>query len=144
MQNSIQTFLVMIGSVAVASLLAMPTEAAAQGSWTNNSEASLTGVDYENHLIMALIKEPGRGPAARRLRKDRPATFQFNPDSAAGDETIVMIDGKRGELADIPENATVHIHWRPLDNNPSAYQMSTLKVVYFSEGKLAERRESAE
>jgi hypothetical protein len=144
MRNSIRAILVTIGSVAVASLLAMPTEAAAQGRWTNNSEANWISFDLKSNLIMARVKHAGRGPDVRRLRKDRPATFRFNLDSAAGEKTIIMVDGKEGDFAGIPENAIVHIHWKPVDDNPTAYEMFVVKVVYFSEAKLAERKESAE
>lgn len=144
MQNSIQTFLVVVGSVVAASWLAMPTETAAQGRWTNNTEVSWISADHENHLISALVKEPGRGPDVRRLRTDRPATFRFNLDSTAGDKTMVMIDGEEGDLADIPENATVHFHWKPIGNDRAAYGMFVSKIVYFTKEKLAERKASTE
>jgi len=142
MQNSIQSILAIIGSAAVVWLVAMPTEIAAQGRWTNNTEARWGGFDPETELITATVKAPGRGPHVRRLRKDRLATFEFDADGAGGEKTIVMIDGEEAALTDIPEEATVHIHWRPIGN--SSYRMFVFKIVYFSEEKLAERRESAE
>ncbi len=144
MQNSIQTFLAVVGSVVAALSLAMPTETAAQGRRANNSEASWISADLETHFIKALVKEPGRGPDVRRLRSDRVATFRFNLDSTAGEKTMVMIDGKEGDLADIPENATVHFHWNSIGNDRAAYGMFVYKIVYFTEEKLAERKESTE
>jgi hypothetical protein len=147
MQNSIHTILaVTIGSaiVAVPGSAAMPTEAASQNRWTNNSEVNWIGYDLETDLIQVRVKQAGRGPDVRRLRKDRVVTFKFDVDGAAGDKTIVMIDGEEGELAEIPENAIVHIHWKPFGDDPRAYGMFVVKVVYFSEEKLAQRKESAE
>lgn len=144
MQNSIRTFLVVVGSVAATSLLAMPTQTAAQGRWTNNSEASWISADPETHLISVLVKEPGRGPDVRRLRTDRPATFRFNLDSTAGDTTMVMIDGEEGDLTDIPEDATVHFHWKPIGDERASYGMFVYKIVYFSKERLEERKASTE
>jgi hypothetical protein len=142
MQIAIQTIVAVVGSMSVAWLVAMPAEVAAQGRWTNNSEVQWVSFDLDTQLIKALVKTPGRGPDVRRLRKDRPATFQLDLEGASGAKTVIMIDGEEGELAGIPELATVHIHWKPFDDN--SYRMRVSKVVYFSAEKLAQREESDE
>ena len=142
MQNSIRNILAIVGSVAVAWLVAMPSEAAAQARRTNNSEATWLSFDLETKLIMAHVSNPGMGPDVRRLRKDRPATFKFDVDGASGGEMIIMIDGEEAEFAEIPENAVVHLHWRPIENDP--YAMFVTRIVYLSEEELAKRKEPAE
>ncbi len=119
----------------------MPTEVAAQGLWTNRTEADWISFDLKTQLISAIVKQPGRGPDIRRLRKEQPATFKFDADGADGDQTVIMVDGEESELSEIPERATVHIYWRSIDKD--RYGMFAFKVVYLSEEMLAEQEAAA-
>ena len=142
MQNSIQTILAIVGSAAVAWLVATPIEAAAQDSWANNTEAVWIGFDLETKLILVNVRRLGRGPDVLRLKKDRPATFKFDVSGAGGGKTVIMIDDEEAELAEIPENAIVRIHWRPIEND--RYAMFATKIVYVSKEERIRRKESAE
>jgi hypothetical protein len=142
MQNSIPTLCAIFGSAAMAWLVAMPIEARAQPDWINNSEAAWIRFDLEAERFWVNVRKLGRGPNVRRLRKDRPATFKFDVGGAGSGKTIVMIDDEKGGIADIPENAVVQIHWRPIEND--RYGMFATKIVYSSDEEPETPKEPAE
>jgi hypothetical protein len=106
----------LIAAIAVALTLSLvgPTSANAQGkAKSTQTEAEWIKFDPEAKTVTVKVKKPGRGKDAKRLKKNKEATFNVKPEGSVLTRTTVSINGMKAELSDLPAGKTVNIYWRP-------------------------------
>jgi hypothetical protein len=105
-----------LAALAVVCLLWAAPQAHAQKAKSTQTEATWVEFDAEKNTVTVRVRKPGKGatpPRHLKLRKGREATFNVKPTGSVLTRTSVAINGKRGELADIPTGKRVNIYWIP-------------------------------
>jgi len=134
-----ESWIVALASIASVALVGamLPATAFAAGKSTQ-TEALWVKFDPEGQTVTVKVKKPGSGKDAKKLKRGAEATFNVKVAGSVLTKTTVSINGKRGELAEIPEGKTVNIYWRPDEND--ATKMFARKIdVIFSEAEWEER-----
>lgn len=85
---------------------------AAAPSKSTKTEAEWIKFDPEAKTVTAKVTKPGRGKNAKLLKRNMEAVFAVKPEGSVLTRTTVSINGRKGELADIPEGKIVIIYWR--------------------------------
>jgi hypothetical protein len=77
------------------------------------TEATFVKFDAEANTVTVKVKKPGRKVKVKEamLKRGKEASFDVKPEGSILVRTSVAINGKKGELADIPEGKTVNIYW---------------------------------
>ena len=70
---------------------------------------------------------------ALKLKKGKEASFNVIPEGSILKRTSVAINGKKGELKDIPEGKTVNIYWVPDPKDPSKRFARKIDVILSEE-----------
>ncbi len=129
--------LVGIAAVAVVSLVAAAPDAQAQRkSKSTQSEAKWIKFDPETNQVTVKVTKPGKGakpPKELKLKRGKEASFKVKPTGSILARTSVAINGRKGELADIPEGKTVNIYWVPDENDKTARFARKIDVILSDE-----------
>jgi hypothetical protein len=123
----------LVGALALSAFIfaASADVAQAKGKSTQ-TQAVWVSFDPDGQTVTVKVKKPGRGKDAKRLKRGKKATFNVKVEGSVLTKTTVSVNGKRGELAEIPEGKTVFVYWRPDEKDDK--QMFARKVdVIFSE-----------
>ena len=110
-----RTFVGLAALGAVCLLWAAP-QAHAQKAKSTQTEAVWIKFAPETYTVTVQVTKPGKGaipPRHLKLRKGREATFNVRPTGSVLSRTSVAINGKKGEMADIPAGKRVNIYWIP-------------------------------
>jgi hypothetical protein len=77
------------------------------------TEATFVKFDAEAKTVTVKVKKPGRKVEQKEamLKRGKEASFDVTPEGSILTRTSVAINGKKGELTDIPEGKTVNIYW---------------------------------
>lgn len=108
--------LVSIGAVAAF------RDASAAESKTTQTEGTWVSYDPATKTIKIRVKKPGKGaqpPAKLKLSTGKEAEFRVVPEGSVLARTTVSINGRKGELTDIPAGKTVNVYWIPDPENPA-------------------------
>ena len=111
---------------------ALSATAAAKGKSTK-TEAEWIKFDPEANTITAKVRVPGRGKAAKMLKRNQEAVFAVKPEGSVLTRTSVSINGRKGDLTDIPEGKTVNVYWRPDEKDPSILHARKIDVLHESD-----------
>jgi len=119
---------------AVLTLLA-PTLAFAQKgkSKSTQTEARWVSFDPAAKTVVAKVQKPGKGPNKKMMKKNKETTFRVVPEGSILKRTSVAVNGKKGELADIPEGKQVNIYWVPDEENEGGFFARKIDVVMSEE-----------
>lgn len=105
-----------LAALAVACLLWVAPQAHAQKARSTQTEAVWVKFDAEANTVTVKVRKPGKGadpPRHLKLKKGREATFNVKPTGSVLTRTSVAINGRKGDIADIPVGKTVNIYWIP-------------------------------
>ena len=102
------------------------------------TEAEWISFDAEANTVTVKVKKPGRGKAAKGLKRGREASFNVKPEGSVLTRTTVAVNGRKAELTDIPAGKTVNIYWIPDAKDKEARFARKIDVI-FSEAELEER-----
>ena len=105
---------------------------------STQTEAIWKSFDPEGQTVTVKVKKPGRGKDAKRLKRGKEATFKVKVEGSVLVRTTVSVNGKKGELSEIPEGKTVYVYWRPDEKDPEAMYARKIDVI-FSQKELEER-----
>jgi hypothetical protein len=108
--------LVGVAAAAFVCLAGVAPEARAQKAKSTQTEAKWVGFDLEAKTVTVKVTKPGKGatpPKHLALKKGREASFNVKPEGSVLTRTSVAINGKRGELSEIPAGKTVNVYWIP-------------------------------
>jgi hypothetical protein len=122
--------------------VAAPGAFAKEAKSTRN-EAELVKYDAEAKTVTMKIKKVGLGPDAKSLKVGQQAVFKVKPEGTVLTRTSVAINGKKGELKDIPVGKTVLVYWIPDTADPKARFARKIDVI-LSEQELDEKYGAAE
>jgi hypothetical protein len=126
-----------LAAVGLLAIVAAPALAVPGGKSTQ-TEAIWKSFDAEAQTVTVKVKKPGRGKDAKLLKRGREATFKVKVEGSVLVRTTVAVNGKKGELHEIPEGKTVYIYWRPDEKDPKAKFARKIDVI-FSQEELEER-----
>ncbi len=136
MQTWIRRTLVGIAAAAVVSLVAATPDAQAQKSKSTQSEAKWIKFDPETNQVTVKVTKPGKGakpPKELKLKRGKEASFKVIPTGSILTRTSVAINGKKGELSDIPAGKTVNIYWIPDKDDKTARFARKIDVILSDE-----------
>ncbi len=138
-QDLTRRWAVIVGTLALsASVASVAPDVAEAAGKSTQTQAVWGSFDPEGQTVTVKVKKPGRGKDAKRLKRGKKATFNVKVEGSVLTKTTVAINGKRGELAEIPEGKTVYVYWRPDEKDDT--KMFARKVdVIFSEAEWEER-----
>jgi len=114
--------------------IASPDRAEAKGKVKSvQTEAQWVEYDTAAKTVTAKVKKPGRGKDAKKLKKNKEATWAVKPEGSVLTRTTVSVNGVKGELGDIPKGKTVNIYWRPDEQDPSVLRARKIDVILSDE-----------
>jgi hypothetical protein len=122
----------------VASVAAAPAARAQDHQKSTSNEATWVKYDATAKTVTVKITKHGKGPNREMVHVGTETTFDVIPTGSILKRTIVKINGKKGELTDIPEGKTVLIYWVPDPDKKGAMLARSIDVV-FSEDELNKR-----
>jgi hypothetical protein len=124
-------------ALAAACLLAAPAALAAEDkAKSTQSEGKWVKFDAASNTVTLKITKEGKGakpPADLKVKKGREATFKVNPTGSVLTKTSVAINGKKGEITDIPEGKTVNVYWVQDQSDPKSRFAKKIDVILSDE-----------
>jgi len=126
---------------AVAAALYLAVAGAALGAdedkaKSTQSEGKLVKYDAATSMVTIKITKEGKGakPApGLEVKKGRDATFRIQPTGSVLARTSVAINGKKGEITDIPEGKTVLVYWVKDEKDPKGRFARKIDVILSDE-----------
>jgi hypothetical protein len=121
-------------ALAFAFTIASPDRALAKSKVKSvQTEALWVAFDSEAKTVTAKVVKAGRGKDAKKLKKNKEATWAVVPEGSVLVRTTVAINGVKGELGDIPAGKTVNIYWRPDEKDPTILRARKIDVILSDE-----------
>ena len=124
-------------ALAAACLLASPAALAAdEKAKSTQTEGKWVKFDAASNVVTLKITKESKGakpPADLQVKKGREATFKVNPTGSVLSRTSVAINGKKGEVTDIPEGKTVNIYWVQDQTDPKSRFARKIDVILSDE-----------
>lgn len=106
--------------------LALATSVATPAFAQSKTKSVQTEAEWVNfnpcaNTVTAKVKKPGRGkvPKELKLKSGKEAEWNVIPEGSILNRTSVSLNGKKGELTDIPVGKTVNIYWIPDKKDPT-------------------------
>jgi len=117
------------------SLLLVPAAAFAQKgkAKSTQTEARWISFDAAAKTVVVKVQKPGKGPNKKMMKKNKEATFRVVPEGSILKRTSVAVNGKKGEITDIPEGKQVNIYWVPDEENDGGFFARKIDVVLSEE-----------
>jgi len=124
-------------ALACAGLLAASAAVAAdEKAKSTQSEGKWVKFDAAANTVTVKITKEGKGakpPAEVAVKKGREASFKVNPTGSVLSRTSVAINGKKGEISDIPEGKTVLVYWVQDEKDPKSRFARKIDVILSDE-----------
>ena len=121
-------------ALAVALCLGISTSAGAQAKGKSiKTEAEFIAYDADKQAVLVKVKKPGSGKEAKKLKRNKKAAFNVEPEGSVLTRTTVAIQGRKAELTDIPAGKTVNIYWRPDEKDEDARFARKIDVILSDE-----------
>jgi hypothetical protein len=124
--------------VAVLLMAAPALEASAAEKKSTRNEAEWVKYDAAAKTVTLKVKKAGLGPGAAKLKVGQQAVFKVKPEGSVLSRTSVAVNGKKGELTDIPVGKTVLVYWVPDATDAKALFARKIDVI-MSEQELDEK-----
>lgn len=135
-QIRIHPVLATLAALSIAFVSATP--ALAQKAKSTQNEATWVGYDEAAKTVTLEIKNNGRGPNSKMIKRGQTVTFNVKPTGSVLTRTSVAINGMKGELTDISEGKSVLIYWVPEKDKKGEFFARKIDVV-LSEEELNRR-----
>lgn len=131
-----------VAAFACGLVLALSWSAAAQAqrkpSKSTQTEAEFIKFDAAANTITVKVKDPGKGPNARKLKSNHEVVFNVKPEGSVLTRTSVAVNGVKGELKEIPPGKQINVYWVPDEHKPGEYFARKVDVV-LSDKEMEER-----
>ncbi len=127
-----------VGILAAAALAGSLLPGTAHAGKSTQTEAIWVSFDADGSTVTVKVKKPGSSKDAKRLKRGEEATFNVTISGSVLTKTTVSVNGKRGELHEIPAGKTVNVYWRPDEKDDSKMFARKIDVI-FSEAEFEER-----
>lgn len=123
-----------LAALALVALPSGPGHAQSKGK-SIQTEADWVAYDADAQQITVKVLKTGKGKDASLIKRGKEAVFQVKAEGTVLSKTVVKVNGKAGELTDIPAGKRVLIYWQAKEGKPFARSID----VVFSEEELNER-----
>lgn len=131
-------------ALGVALGLAVASDAVAQKKTkSTQTEAEFLSFDPAAKTIKVKVKSPGKGPGAKKMKRNAEVVFNVKPEGSVLTRTSVAVNGVKGELSEIPPGKEVNVYWVPDENKKGEFFARKVDVV-LSEEELEARYGSEE
>ncbi|MGH0034829.1 MAG: hypothetical protein ACQGVK_07350 [Myxococcota bacterium] len=139
MTNRIHRVVAVAAFAAAIAALGLAGTASAAGK-SIQTEAEWVSFDSESNTITVKVRKPGKRIKDKEiaLRKGKEASFDVKPEGSVLTRTTVKINGRRGELTDIPAGKRLNIYW-VVDETKSTKRFARTIDMILSEEELNER-----
>jgi len=127
-----------VSMLAAAALVGSLLPGTAQAGKSTQTQAVWVSFDPEASTVTVKVKKAGSGKDAKRLKRGKKAIFNVKIGGSVLTKTTVAINGKRGELDEIPEGKTVNIYWQPDEKIPGQRWAKKIDLILSTE-ELMER-----
>lgn len=127
---AVLAFVVSVAAGSAARAYTHAKSTANEGTWVKYDASAKT--------VTVKITKHGKGPNRSKIHVGRQVTFNVIPTGSILKRTVVKINGKAGQLSDIPQGKTVMVYWIPDPNNKGQFFARSIDVV-FSEEELNKR-----
>jgi len=107
-------------------------------SKSTQTEAEWIAYDAEAEEVRVMVKKPGQGPDAGKMKKNKEVAFKVKAEGSVLTRTTVTINGQKADLAEIPAGKSVYVYWRPDEKERKVYHARKIDVI-FSERELEEK-----
>jgi hypothetical protein len=125
-----------IAAAAAWVMVAAPALAAEEKAKSTQTEGKWIKYDAAAGTVTVKVTKEGKGakpPKELALKKGREATFKVNPTGSVLSRTSVAINGKKGEITDIPEGKTVNVYWVQDQSDPKLRFARKIDVILSDE-----------
>ncbi len=95
------------------SSVAGPVAAQKKKSKSIQTEAQWVAYDADEARVTVKVKKAGRGNKDKGVRTGKKVEFNVRAAGSILVRTTVAINGRKGELVDIPAGKTVNVYWVP-------------------------------
>jgi anti-sigma factor RsiW len=123
-------------AAALCLVVAGPALAADDKAKSTQSEGKLVKYDAATSTVTIKITKEGKGATPAKgleVKKGRDAAFRVQPTGSVLARTSVAINGKKGEITDIPEGKTVLVYWVQDEKDPKNRFARKIDVILSDE-----------
>lgn len=112
---------------------------------TIQTEAQWVSFDADSNTITVKVRKPGKKVKDKEIaiRKGKEATFDVIPTGSVLTRTTVKVNGRKGELTDIPPGKIVNVYWL-VDEAKSTKRFARSIDLILSEAEIEARSEVVE
>ena len=122
-----------LAGLALVFVTAVATDASAQRkAKSTQTEARFIKFDAEKKTVSVKAAK-SKGPNKKMLKKGKEATFNVIPEGSILTRTSVAINGKKGEIKDIPAGKQVNVYWVPDPKKDGEFLARKIDVVLSEE-----------
>ena len=117
-------------------VVAGPALAGEDKAKSTQSEGKLVKYDAATTSVTIKITKEGKGASPAKgleVKKGRDAIFRVEPSGSVLARTSVAINGKKGEITDIPEGKTVLVYWVQDEKDPKNRFARKIDVILSDE-----------
>jgi hypothetical protein len=103
---------------------------------STQTEAVWVSYDAAKQEVTARVTKEGKGatpPKDLEVKKGREATFKVKPTGSVLSRTSIAVNGRKGEITDIPAGKTVNIYWVPDPTDAKARFARKIDVIMSQE-----------
>jgi len=121
----------LVAGLALALVGGFVSDALAAKEKSTQTEAKFIKFDAATNTV-EVKADKSKGPNAKLLKKGS-ATFNVKPTGSILTRTSVAINGKKGEITDIPEGKQVNVYWVPDETKKGEFFARKIDVVLSDE-----------
>ncbi len=121
----------LMAGLALALVGGIASDALAAKEKSTQTEAKFVKFDAASNTVEVKV-DKSKGPNAKLLKKGS-ATFNVKPAGSILTRTSVAINGKKGEITDIPEGKQVNVYWVPDEKKKGEFFARKIDVVLSDE-----------
>ena len=108
------------------------SEALAAKEKSTQTEARFIKFDATAKTVQVKV-DKSKGPNKKLMRTGKEVTFNVKPEGSILTRTSVAINGKKGELGDIPAGKQVNVYWVPDPDKKGEFFARKIDVVLSEE-----------
>jgi len=110
----------------------LASQAMAAPAKSTRTEARFIKFDADKKTV-SVKAEKSKGPNRKLLKRGKEATFNVIPEGSILTRTSVAINGKRGQISDIPAGKKVNVYWVPDPKKKGQFFARKIDVVLSEE-----------
>jgi hypothetical protein len=122
-----------VAALALVVATGVASEALAAKEKSTQTEARWVKFDAAKNTVAVKVQDPGNGPNKKLMKKGAEVLFNVVPEGSILTRTTVAINGKPGNLKDIPPGKQVNVYWIPDPKKAGEFFARKIDVVLSDE-----------